>query len=58
MQLKIMQNHISIQLNYIYRVPVYSFAEDFVMNSAVYLATSGDKCFTSEYSVIGDFGFV
>lgn len=28
------------------------------MNSSVYLATSGDKCFASEYSVIGDFGYV
>ena len=28
------------------------------MNSSVYLMTIGDKNFSSEYSVIGDFGYV
>lgn len=28
------------------------------MNSSVYLMTIGDKNFASEYSVIGDFGYV
>ncbi|CAD8143905.1 unnamed protein product [Paramecium pentaurelia] len=41
-----------------YKVPLYTFAEDFVMNSSVYLMTIGDKNFASEYSVIGDFGYV
>ncbi|CAD8159340.1 unnamed protein product [Paramecium octaurelia] len=41
-----------------YKVPLYTFGEDFVLNSSVYLMTVGDKNFASEYSVIGDFGYV
>ncbi|CAD8050267.1 unnamed protein product [Paramecium sonneborni] len=41
-----------------YKVPLYTFGEDFVMNSSVYLMTIGDKNYASEFSIIGDFGYV
>lgn len=38
--------------------PVYCFAEDFVMGSALMLLCSGNKCFANTYSLFGDTGQV
>lgn len=47
------------------RVPIYCFAEEYCLNSANLILTSGTQCFASnlfnnsdKFSIIGDFGYV
>jgi len=37
--------------------PVYTFVEQFALNSANIIATGGNKCFANKFSIMGDFGF-
>ncbi|KAL4446070.1 hypothetical protein ABPG74_021609 [Tetrahymena malaccensis] len=37
--------------------PVYTFAEDMVLNSANLILSSGNKVFAGKYSLLGDFGY-
>jgi len=36
---------------------VYTFAEDYVFGSGLALLTSGNKCFASRFSMMGDVGY-
>ncbi|EGR30084.1 peptidase s49, putative [Ichthyophthirius multifiliis] len=38
--------------------PVYTFAQDKVLNSANLILASGNKVFANKYSILGDFGYV